>query len=75
MRKNTLSSGEVTVIVNHDFVSAATQENLVNVDDENVPDKKQKHITVTNIFRCCSRSFLAKNCVTAGLLNLQQYLE
>ena len=55
-----MSSGEVTVIVNHDFVSAATQENLVNVDDENVPDKKQKHITVTNIFRCCSRSFLAK---------------
>lgn len=43
-RKNTLSSGEVTVIVKHDFetLSASGENNL---------QKRQKYVTVTNIFR------------------------
>ena len=42
-RKNTLSSGEVTVIVKHDFetLSATGENNL----------KRQKYVTVTNVFR------------------------
>ena len=40
-RKNTLSSGEVTVIVKHDFETLSGENNL----------KRQKYVTVTNIFR------------------------
>lgn len=54
-RKNTLSSGEVTVIVKHDFetLSAAGENNL----------KRQKYVTVTNVFRywCCSLYNLKAN--------------
>ena len=42
-RKNTLSSGEVTVIVKQDFETlSATGENHL---------KRQKYVTVTNVFR------------------------
>ena len=50
-RKNTLSSGEVTVIVNHDFEIG---KHLLESGDTLESDRRQKHVTVTNIFRSCS---------------------
>lgn len=56
-RKNTLSSGEVTVIVKHDFetLSAMGENNL----------KRQKYVTVTNVFRWCSLFNLFKGLLQA----------